>query len=319
MAKKIIVSITIILAGLLVFMLWMAEKQQQEKKQQLEELIEEVRPLETEKTALEKQVRQLEADYEKEVNHMATEEILVTELSSQLYSDLFPLMQEYTACGVLALSEEEFPENEEKITAVQFKEILDAGWSYCLAWDGEGDLEEWLDGMENRLEELNLELPNTIYLSQDDYSLEMDSVLQKNGISIIVCQSTLDVPEMAVNIEEGNWIINSCPWNFDGVKSTLSALVKAKGNLPFTVSFTGTSDMFYSQSFRNMLIYIADYQASGDLLLTNFENARSSHQDAAARGAELQSELDNQKEELENQISELERQIAEIYSRIGDE
>lgn len=315
MVKKIMAVFAVAVAVMVTVMLWMDDKGQQKKEAQLQVLAEQAGLLEAEKQRLQNELGRLEREYEIRMKGMATEEILVTELDDILYTDMYPLMKEYDAFGILALSEKEFPGENGKITEKQFQKMMADGWSYCLAWDGTGRLADWLDRMKERLEGLKLKLPGAVYICNDAYTKEMDSVLLDYGITAAVCQWNGGAAEIVSGTGEDVWTLSSYPWNTSGVKSVIHELVRSKGNLTFTVSFTQQNDLYQREYYRNMLSFIADYRNTEELMVTDFAEARAIRQAADLTRRETQQELEEKREELQSRIAETDRQIRALYAK----
>lgn len=315
MVKRIASFLIVLLAGLLAFLLWQDHREQQQNEKHLTALADEVQPLDQKRQELQSELTLLEKEYEARMEGVSMEELLITELDAILYTDMYPLTQEYQVTGVLALSQEQFPDQEGKISREQFNELINNGWSYCLSWSGEGDLSVWLTGMQEQLKAAGLAMPEVLYFQSGAYSMEADSIIQGFGISIAVHHGEEDLPYIITESEEGIWHPGSYPWNTSGIRDVIDGLVNDGGNLAFTVSFNQEKDIYKDQSFRIMLEYIADYRANEQLLVTDFLNARSCMQNAENGNVELKTELETKKAEIQLQIEELKQQIEEIYSK----
>lgn len=130
---------------------------------------------------LEKQRDELNVELARTVNAVnadkltqGTVQVLFVELNEECYQQAAPMM---SFPGIMGLSLTEFPGIEGKLTRVQFDSLLARGWTYCLNYDGQELLEKWLPKMKDRMTEIGIKMPETIFFSQNTYLPEMDEIL----------------------------------------------------------------------------------------------------------------------------------------------
>ncbi len=109
----------------------------------------------------------------------ATEELVAVSLDPELYTELYPVMKKHGRVGVMALSPQEFPGNEGKITKEQFDELTKAGWTACAVWNGVEPLDVFRKEIEERFKELGLKMPETIYVSVGEELAELADAVEE--------------------------------------------------------------------------------------------------------------------------------------------
>ena len=327
MVKKISVVITLLLAVFLLAALWYVQRQEQTDAGRYEVLDQEALPLQVEKRELERELDALEENYEQQMKGMPTAEIVVTDMDEALYDQLYPVMQEAGLQGIMALSDTEYFGRAGNISVSQFNEMLEAGWGYCLGWDGEGDFAEWMSGMAERLRDTRLSVPEAVYFAQGSYSSEYDEILRQYDVTVAVHHGEEEKAVIVTDDGQGDiWYPGAIVWNRSGVRNDFAELISAGGNLTVSVRFAEDGgentaqdtdrEIYVENSFRNMLEYITQQISEGKLLvMTGFEAARACRTEAENSAAGLLQELETRRQDLEAQIGELESRIDEIYGR----
>lgn len=315
MKKKAIYIVTALLIGVMALLYWYLSAQERQKEEQLSALNAQVQPLETQRWELQNKLASLDADYKSRITSVATEQLVFLELDAEVYTDVYPQMQENQAVGILALSKEEFPDQEGKITLEQFDEMKKAGWTYCLAWDGVEELPVWLEDMCQLLEQEELTIPDTVYFAENTYFAEADQILSSFGVSVAVHHGETGLPLVVGGSAGTIWHPGARTWDGIGIRQVLDELVLTEDNLTFTVDFTTGDALYTHESFVNLFEYILEYRENDLLRITDFQTARACQEDAEKQAAELAEELEAEKEAIKAQIRELEEQINAIYAR----
>ena len=326
MVKKISVVITLLLAVFLLAALWYVQRQEQTDAGRYEVLDQEALPLQVEKRELERELDALEENYEQQMKGMPTAEIVVTDMDEALYDELYPVMQEAGLQGIMALSDTEYFGRAGNISVSQFNEMLEAGWGYCLGWDGGGDFAEWMSEMAERLRDTRLSVPEAVYFAPGSYSSEYDEILRQYDVTVAVHHGEEEKAVIVTDDGQGDiWYPGAVSWNYSGARIDFESLISAGGNLTVSVNFgqadgrsaDASGDGVYTEnSFRNMLEYITQQISEGKLLvMTGFEAARACRTEAENSAAGLLQELETSAAGSRAQIGELESRIDEIYGR----
>lgn len=314
MRKKTICIVTVLLVGITALLYWYFSEQEKQKEDLLSALNAQAQPLETRVWKLQNELASLDEDYQSRTASPATEQLIFLDLDEAVYTEVYPLMRDYQAVGVLALSKEEFPGQAGKITSEQLAEMLADGWTCCLAWDGAEDLLVWLEDMHQLLEQERLTMPDTVYFAENTYFAQADQILTSVGVSVAVHHGETGLPLAAGGPDEEVWHPGCMPWNVSGIMDITDNFILAQQNLAFTVSFISGDSLYTYDAFTEMFAYISEYRQNDGLLITDFQTARACQEDAQKKRAELAEELEAEKEAIKAQILELEEQINAIYA-----
>lgn len=317
--KKIGIVLAAVLAVLLGVLLWWNNRTENLQTERIKVLYAQTRPLEKERQELQNELDQLPHEYLENRGGKATEQLVFTELDEKLYTEVYPLMNEFEAVGVMALNLREMPGMDDKINWEQFDEMLASGWSYCLAWDGQNELFSWLEMIQTFLDELGRPMPKALYFDSGLYHSQSEEILVQYGISIAIHHGEENLPLVVTEETDDIWLLGCRPWNGDYIRSITDDFVDLSGNLTFSVNFGETDEAFNPTGFRNMLTYVTKYSDEEKLLITSFEDARSVQNKAQAERVQFESDLTAKKEDLQAQLDNVNSQLQELYNSLDGE
>lgn len=308
--RRIMQWVTLVLAllliGLLVKEYW---GKQQREEYYLEKSVEAV-DLRARKRELQQQRMQLEREYQVKINGKGTLTLLFTGMTEEVYTVMYPLLQEYGFCGVLAISDMEKLGTRGGLTMEQFSELLEKGWTCSLHWTGEGDLETWLAGMKAALQEKGFTMPGTIYFDWGDYQMEYDNLLADYGLEAVVHHQEDGLPGLTSNTGEGIWHICAWGWNQVNARNTLEDAVESGAGMVFSVG----EDFYYDEDqFPKMLAILAGYEEEEALYVTDVSAAYAYRSETEEERESLQAQLKEETDRLDKEISQLDAQIGKIY------
>lgn len=316
--KKVIVFVTLMLGLVLAAAVIHFNSLEKQKVQYLESLRSEAYPLEHQKWKLEQEIRNIEKHYTLQMQGIGTASVLVTELDEEVYTKLYPLMKEYGMTGVIAVSKDQFPGSGDGLTKVQFREMLEAGWTSCLVWDGEAELGIWLKQNKRFLESEGVEFTSALYFPYNTYSVQYDDILADNGVRMAVHHGEEGLKLVITETEENIWHPGACMWNTTGVQSVVENAIDSGGNIVLTVGFTETEELFHPAYFENMLIKLKKWEENGELLITDLDAARKCRTEAENGRSGYETELDVKRERLQAQIDDLTEEIQAIYNQFRE-
>ena len=278
---------------------------------------------------------------ENELGKAACMSIVFVELDSALYTDAFPIMSardegDASVVGVMALSEDELPGLEGKITLSEYNELIDSGWGNALYWDGQGELSAFIDDMTDTLTPLGIDLPGSLIFADGAYSPDYDELLLDSGILNIVHSGENELSFVEKSKPSGVWHPGCIGWrcvkSSAALKSTkLKETIELEGGYAlFKVGFDNSAsadetsffpiegdatDEDRVDKFRSM---IANFKASilgGKITVDSIEDSRAfvtAHFESRER-AEAENELRLQ--QIEAELDEITRQINQLYKR----
>ena len=337
------VILLILVLVILVAGVWLVRRADQQDNRNMRDLYTVVEPLQQQKEALLVEKEELETEYEQLLRDPSTVEILFRELDKSLYTDVYPLMRDRGLTGVLGINLNQYPGFNSQLTKDQYIRLLKDGWGSCLIYQEGYSLGTWLIYMSSWIERDKLDLPTTIYFSDNTYDPEtMDETLLEYGIDTVLLSADNGHSSTVTRIGE-LWFTGAMPWNYTGINSDIELLSYTEGaNLAFTVSFKDLWDAYDKESFGKLLDSLEEILVVENLLemeaivtptptptdvvagtvenmiepqikVTSFEEARKAHLDATDSKDLIIREKESRQEELDRQIDDLNVQISEIY------
>lgn len=273
---------------------------------------------------------------------------IFTTLDSELYSSAYRIMSHKdpidevvdnaedtesvsdlpSLVGVIALSEKELPGLEGKITKAELDEMLSAGWSLALYWDGEGDLSEYIVAMSALLTPLGIEsLPSTMVFREGSYTTDYDSVLQEHGIENAVHHGENDMTLIENTTPDGVWHPGAVAWKSGMPATILRRSIETDGGYGFLeVSFAPVEEAGYYayselkgeentrlSSFKKMISVIGTSVKNGDVEVLSPDDTRYKIERYYLDGVDIDIEYEKKKASLEAELKEIEKRIDELY------
>ena len=130
MIKKIAIGLVVVLAvAIVATFTWKEMKKEKINKQISDQIEQELAPYNLEKEKIQTDLEQLEINYDRELGK-GTVVILFPDISEKIYTEFYPILNEYGYKAALTVSQEQFPGKEGCLTAEQFQELLNAGCNY---------------------------------------------------------------------------------------------------------------------------------------------------------------------------------------------
>ena len=262
------------------------------------EFRDEVAPLESERSNLEISKHSLMEQYMAEAPCGANTSIIILNMGERVYTDIYPLIeneQRTHLSAILAISEKQMPGTEGKITQQQLDELLAAGWTHAIYWEGPEEvdkvetdtLDAYLLAMQGSLAALGLAMPDTVVFGEDVYCDEYDTVLTRYGVKFAVhCgDSAYELVDKEIDAEGTGKILHPgmVGWNENGYgRNFLVKIETETGVAAFAIDFDdngGRGNYInldagdYMAAFERMLDEIEDSAADGSSTCLSFEEA----------------------------------------------
>lgn len=337
MKKAIALFLVImILAGGLLYM----RRMEQEDKARMQALYATVEPLQRERETLQAQRDSLDTDYALQMRDVGTVELVFRELSSSIFTDVYPLMRDRGIVGVLGISTQQYPGFRDKLKVEQYSRLLMDGWGSCFLYEKVGDFQAWYQQMTDWLARDGLPVPTAIFFPDNTYDSSLDETLAACGIRTVIVSAEDGHSATVTPVGSGIWHTGAMPWNYTGVNGDTEQLARTNGaNLVFTISFKNLWDAYEADAFGKVLDNWVSMLAPGDALqdaaentntaaaeqelqkpmlkVLNFEQAYEAHSEAESRNAALAREQMQKKQDLDTQIAALDEQIRGIYDAWG--
>lgn len=342
--KAIALVLVIALLGAGVFYLHQIEH---DDKQNMKDLYSEVEPLQRQREALVAERDSLELDYALQMRDVGTVQLLIEELSDQVFTEVYPLMRDRGIVGVLGVNTKEYPGTMKRMPRDQFNRLLMDGWGSCLMYEKGQNFTRWYTIISNNMTRDGLTMPTAIFFPEGTYNEALNEELIACGIKTVILPAADGRSSTVTSLDGELWFTGAMPWNYTGVTTDTELLARTNGaNLTFTMSFTNLWDAYEKEPFVRVLdnwaamLYVEDpleeltkpvttpnpadpsatVTPQDQLLMprlktTNYETARAAHLEAETNNDGLLHELENRKQELDTQIAALDEQIRAIYTR----
>ena len=340
---KRIIALVLVLCVLVAGALYVVQKDRADQRY-MRQMYSRVEPLQQQIDELERQKKSLQQEYDKKKRNPSTVQLLVRELSADVFEKVYPIMRTHGVTGILGVSLASRPLliGNYKMNVEQYNRLLLDGWGSCLIYDGR-TFDSYIRDMELYMNNAKLPMPTAIYFP-NGYDAQLQQTLLDHGITTVIVNA-LDGHSNTVTEFDPIWITGAMPWNYTGVMSDLDLLaVTEGGNLTFTLSTSDILDQFEAKSFGEMMdkwyelitdaendpyltatsktsTKASDNKTAVDPLLAvaTYENARTTHETATQYGFMLDRELQGKLDDLNAQIESITAEIQDIYTVIDAE
>lgn len=315
MTKKSGVILTIVLAVILAVFLYCEDKAAREKEAYYTKKEELLAPLNKEKRQWKEQLSRLENDHHSRMAGHGSAVILFTGCDERIYTEIYPIMQEYGYAGVLEVSEEHFPGEEGSISQEQLRELSDAGWTTCVRWEGVPTGEGWLYRLTNRMKEAGIARGNVMYFPYGTYEDEQDRILKELGFDIAVHHGEMGKPLIVTEAKEEIWHPGAVGIKGESPRYKLQDAVAARGNIVFVVGYEAEDEMYDERAFRSMLDNFAAYQKENEFQIMDFQGARNYREGVEAGGEALTEVYEKERAEIEEKLKAIEQEMDNINKK----
>lgn len=314
--KKILaILLCIVLAGGIYYAYKTYNASEEQKAYELRQISAQIPPLEEKITELTARRAEISDKLENQVVSNLTAEFLFTECPVELYTEAFGAMQDADLTGIIALSNNEFFKLGGKINYSMYIEMINNGWSACIAWDGESDLSAYITQIQNNLSVYAISPLTAVYFPDGTYSEEYDDVLIEQGITVVIHHGETGLPIAPVGAEEGLWHIGAEFGSYNGIVSNIEDAVVAGGNRVYTVSFSGYDDKFNQSNFRNMLKQLKVYLENGYMRVVDLDTAYTIQRDATIKYEDTFPALEAELAQVEEELAQTKAELEAVYAK----
>lgn len=154
--------------------------------------------------------------------------LLTTTMKKAVYTDLYHQAAQNDCIVQVGYPVGEFPGEKGCVRYDQMRELEKQKWSFCLVWNGKGDLANILKSRKASLKKAKFATPAAVYFAEGTYSSEYDKVLEKEGISIAIHHGEEDLPLASV---EETGILHIGAVSVSSLEEGLSAAAAADGTV----------------------------------------------------------------------------------------
>ncbi len=292
---------------------------------------EELRPLVLRREQILREIEQLNSDPRyKELPHGSNATVMYIDLGAALYDSVYKSAYKNLkhASGTLCFSPSQLPGLEGNITVAQCNEMLSAGWSTAIFWDGTGELSEYLSLMDGLLSELGYEMPEAVFFDRGAYNEGHGATLIGLGIHYAVHHGESGDPMVEIRTEGELLLPGAYGWNAPNQqKNFLNAIKDNRGCGVFSVSFgfgndpdallrVGNGSDF--TAFCRMIAYLDDRAAEGSVGSQGVPAAFETRYEFETAKAEIDRDIQERITALNAELAEIKLEIEEINRKYED-
>ncbi len=301
--KNLTALVLALLVGGLFFFIYQLEKG--DGPSEFDEVNNHVMELEAQKRQLKNQLDDLSREFE----GMGTMELLFLEPRERVFEEAYPLIEEKGLKGVVCVRPDMLPSMDGFISMESFYVLRDSGWETCVYYDGMRDINEYLNELRDRMNEMGLEIPIAMFCPSRTYSEEYNESLVAQGIHYVVTERD-DVESDPRN--EALWVIKGRPFNGSNVKREISDIIHQCENVAECADFINSGYAFSTTRYTNFLNYLEDDLGKGSLVVAGFEEARLHAIESEDRYNEFMESISDQVNALNAQIGVIEAELRNI-------
>ena len=320
MIEKIAIGLVVVLAvAIVATFTWKEMKKEKINKQISDQIEQELAPYNLEKEKIQTDLEQLEINYDRELGK-GTVVILFPDISEKIYTEFYPILNEYGYKAALTVSQEQFPGKEGCLTAEQFQELLNAGWNYCIQWHEDVPLEKWVFNFKNSLRSMRISASNIMYFPSGMYQQKYDRALEAFGFKAAVHHGEEGRPVVEMSGEGKVWHLGVAKMGEEGTQELLEKAILEKGAMALSIEFDQeeeTEEVDEEDILYSRLNTLEPHTKSERLQIVGFADVKAYLNDKETRAVSAEENRRVKKEELENALAEVQKQIDDVYVKYG--
>ncbi len=276
----------------------------------LREASEKLKELDSQKEDLQKKLEDLQSEYSGKNKPAYAVIPVFTTPDKDVFPKVAELLKSYQWNGIIGLTKEMIPGDEEALSTEEYDELMASGWQSALCWDGEEDLSDFLRDMKSRLTKAKMSFPDVLVIKEGFYSESYRDLLKEYEIETIICRSDPTDNSSAEDKANGSpKRVDLCDWYENELDLNLSK-VQDEGGAFCTVCYN-----YYDDPNESLKDATGFFEYMWDL---NYEDRRCyvTNLDGYARILERESDgvfvTNRDSEAYTEQIAELEKEIEAI-------
>ena len=266
--------------------------------------------------------------------------LLFVDLDPAIYTEAFPIMSKQSVddvaiVGVLALSEDELPGLDGKLTLSEYNALTDAGWGSALYWNGEKELDSFITDMELLLDGIGIDLPDSVVFAYGTYSSECDATLLSHGIGNAVHSGEENLTYVEGSDPDGVWHPGRIGWRCIGSSTNSSTQLKndveANGGYAlFELGFDNSAEKYETSffpvagneqdadrvdKFRKMIASFKQSVIKGRIAVDTVGNVREVFDSCYEARARAEEESQLRLLQIEQELEDIRHRMTELYNQ----
>lgn len=311
--KLFAIILTFILAIFLCIGLYMHYIGETEQTRRASQLDEAVGPLYARINDLERERTSLEKLYDSKINGVGTVGLLYVGAETEVYELAYSQMKEYGYSGVIALSDDSFPDEEGYMSDEQFDELLSNGWEWCVVFPADSETpKDDVTSLIRKAKANGFGSTSTVYFPEGSYTSEYDEWLSERGFSTILHHGENDMSVIGTVSNEVIWTCGAVNWRSKLRRHYLSAAVEDRGNIFFEIHLQKDNINGDSVYHNSLLSVLKEYCEDNQLEVMTPTQAETYFLDIKNGSYDISEEWEQKKSNLDAQISSLHGEIDSI-------
>lgn len=271
--------------------------------------------LESEKRDVQSKILRLEESVAESSDSVATLNIIFTDMSEVIYTEILPVMKEYGFKGTLAVSAKELPGKNGLLTERQIGELVGDGWDVIPRYI-EGDGVIGIGASSEWIARHGYDAKATVMIDEDKLTPEVEKAIAQAGYTSILVKLGDGTDGVVVNdITDGAWRPKAVGYLSQDRRGILTDAVQAKGHVAFVVGFDkdNTSDLYGAKVLSSMLGYLGSLCDNGELECLGIYDAMVYRTDAELRQSQAEAESQTQMDEYKAKLAQIDKALADLY------
>lgn len=329
---------TLVLGIVLVVGLWLDSAKEKRTQQQIAEYKAQITPIQEEIRLLEEENKNLKENYESKSRRTPQVVLCFGQMDSDLYDEVYPLLQKYGYKGVFIMKEGKVPGEDGVITKEQYNTLIESGWQAVMGGTDAFDLadsvqdssilikwKEYLTWYIMRLVEAGIEVPDTYCFEEKEYQKDCDAILQDCGFKIANHYGEKrDIYEKVRVSESEVFMVGSIKIKNgeSEVQSSLEQILESGAFLAVTAD--EVSDIVNDasvgcsiQKYRKLLEFL-DSGDGSSLKVSTFQELYSGENEMTESSKKELEKIQERQEEIQQRIDRLKEQIESEWKSVKE-
>lgn len=318
--KKVMIAILVVLIAGLAGVLIHGRQQNHKRQQAMQQLTNEVQPLEDERTELKSQLRDEEKTISTLYQNYGKVVLTFYNYNEDQNKIAEPKMDQKKMTGNLVFTADNYPGTTGSISVDTWKKLKEKGWECAITLTAESSISKWATQWKDILASMDTEMTKVVYVPETVTETKaMEEQLRQNGFEVIVRPTQANEELIMKECEEDPWMFRSMAWNSSDAKAAFNSVKTAGGIISFGIGSQGASGNMDTKSFEDMLDQIQIAVKNKQVSVTSFLQAKSEQQSLVERTKTKKEQAQKNKADLEEKIKAIEEKLDVEYGKYEEQ
>ncbi len=164
-------------------------------------------------------------------DNQPTATIFVRGVKDSDYKSYYKVLDKQDVKGIMLLTLEDFPGKDDCITLEQFSSLVESGWRYAYYYDESGDLDSYLEGMEQNFADIGYKVPKALFSMAEDFGNENLQIATVYDIDTIIQyrSNALNVVNLRAKSND-IWYLGAVNWDQDSLEQCMDYVKRVNGS-----------------------------------------------------------------------------------------